>query len=123
MPDVYRHRSAPKDSTTTWYVGFADDDSALQIEKGANWKMIPDGTANTLLLVETDSAIPWTKPEDLPFTDQGMARAMNVSKNLHKNEGIWISRADGSSYFLAPQEAEKNLRKMITRAGGEVFED
>ena len=123
MPDVYRHRSAPKDSTTTWYVGFADDDSALQIEKGANWKMIPDGTANTLLLVETDSAIPWTKPEDLPFTDQGMARAMNGSKNLHKNEGIWISRADGSSYFLAPQEAKKNLRKMITRAGGEVFED
>ena len=123
MPDAYRHPSAPKDSTTTWYVGFADDDSALQLNKGATWKMIPDGTANTLLVVETDSGIPWTKPEDLPFTDQGIARAIDKTKSPHKKKGIWVSRADGSTHFLTPQEAKKNLRKLITRAGGEQVDD
>jgi hypothetical protein len=28
---------------------------------------IPDGTANTLLVVETSKAVPWSKPADIPF--------------------------------------------------------
>src|SRR5262249_59894811 len=29
---------------------------------------IIDGTSNTLMVIEGGSAVPWTKPEDLPFT-------------------------------------------------------
>ena len=123
MPDAYRHPSAPKDSTTTWIVGFADDDSALGINKGTTFAKIADGTSNTLLLVETDSGIPWTKPEDLPFTDEGMARAMDATKSPQKEKGIWISRVDGSNYFLTPEKAKENLRKLITRDGGERIEE
>ena len=123
MPDAYRHPSAPKDSTTTWIVGFADDDSSLGINKGTTFAKIADGTSNTLLLVETDSGIPWTKPEDLPFTDEGMARAMDATKSPQKEKGIWISRVDGSNYFLTPEKAKENLRKLITRDGGERIEE
>ena len=121
MPDVYRHPSAAKDSTTTWYVGFADAQSALGVEQGFDFGSFKDGTANTLLLVETDSGIPWTKPEDLPFTGDAIDSVADPAKSPSK-KGVWVSRADGSVHLLPFQEAKENLRKLITKAGGEVLE-
>ena len=116
MPAVYRHPSAAKDSTTTWYAGFADQKSALGVEKGHNLGKFSDGTSNTLLVVETDSGIPWTKPEDLPFNDAGIRSVMDPKKSPSES-GFLYARCDGSASFLTFKDAKKYLRHLITRAG------
>ena len=120
MPDLYRHESAAKDATTTWYVGFADKKSALGIDRGVSLMNFKDGTSGTLLLVETDSGIPWTKPADLPFTDKAITAA--IKKSPAEKAGIRIARADGFAEFLAERKAKQILRKMITRSGGELIQ-
>ncbi|WP_410969410.1 hypothetical protein, partial [Salmonella sp. SAL04284] len=34
---------------------------------GRTFAEITDGTSNTLLVVESNDAVPWTKPDDLPY--------------------------------------------------------
>ena len=35
--------------------------------QGARWEDISDGTDRTILIAEADEAVPWTKPEELPY--------------------------------------------------------
>ena len=46
----------------------AGEESALGVARAHRLTDIRSGTSNTILLLESDSGIPWTKPEDLPFT-------------------------------------------------------
>ena len=80
MPDVYRHESQAADATMTSVVGitglqgfFPPVDAAAIDPKsppiGRKIAEIPDGTSNTIALVETRSDIPWTAPKDLELTN------------------------------------------------------
>jgi len=48
--------------------GFGPGAAALAVPSIAN---ITDGSSNTILVVEANRDIPWTKPEDLPFNPKG----------------------------------------------------
>jgi hypothetical protein len=37
----------------------------------------PDGSSNTILLIEAGKPVPWTKPEDLPFDPDGPLRDLS----------------------------------------------
>ncbi len=114
MPDVYRHPTADKNSTTTDYVGFAGKETGLGIEQGVSLADFSDGLSRTGLLVEADTDIPWTKPLDFEFT----RAALNGLRHL--DEGTNVAMADGHVEFFAPDDFDAgDLESLLTRAGGE----
>src|SRR5262249_38226153 len=78
---------------------------------------LPDGTSNTILIVEAGNAVPWTKPEDLSYA---------ADKPLPKLGGLFrdvfhAAFADGNVLLLTKQYDEVALRAAITANDGLYF--
>jgi hypothetical protein len=127
MPKTY----APKVDTTrqpysTYYRVFTGPDTLFdpklaRVNKGkdARFKMdkVPDGTANTILLVEAAEAVPWTKPDEL---------VVEPKKPLPKlggqfREGFLVLMLDGSVRLVNKKVTEKTLRNAINPNDGEAL--
>ena len=79
-----------------------------------------DGTSNTILIVEANRDIPWTKPEDIPFIGFD-ANGPLPDLGGFTPRGFNAAFADGSVHFLLQSINPKVLKALITRAGGEVI--
>jgi prepilin-type processing-associated H-X9-DG protein len=87
---------------------------------------IVDGTSNTLMVIEGGSAVPWTKPEDLPFTPPNFGAA-NVQIQIPPLGGafkdvIHAAFADGHVATLKKNFDKQIMSAAITRNGGEVVD-
>jgi hypothetical protein len=76
-----------------------------------------DGTSNTILIAEAAEAVPWTKPDDIPF---------NIKGPLPKLGGLFatgfnVAMADAAVRFVPRTISEQTLRAAITPAGGDVL--
>ena len=96
---------------------------------------ITDGTSNTLMFVEAKRDIPWTKPEDIPYTaDLPRAGAPDAPGGAHSRYaanaplpkfgghypgGFLAAIADGRVQFISNNLDPASLRAVITRDGGE----
>ncbi|WP_406695574.1 sigma-70 family RNA polymerase sigma factor [Singulisphaera sp. Ch08] len=125
MPMVYApvvNRSRPTD--LTFYQGFTgkgaffEGTNGIAMVEGRNpFPEIPDGTVNTLMVVEAGKAVPWTKPEDLlympghPFPKLGG----------QFKDGFVALTADGFTRFINRAIDPKILNALITRNGEEVI--
>jgi hypothetical protein len=78
---------------------------------------IPDGTATTILLVEADDRVPWTKPQDLPYAPE---QPLPKLGGLYSNDFI-AAMADGSVRVVSKKTSEKTIRAAITANGGEIL--
>ena len=76
MPLVYMPAGGPPSSEpyTTYYQVFVGTNGPIgpMFEPSPRFKLrvaggCPDGTSGTLLIVEGGTAVPWTKPEDIPY--------------------------------------------------------
>ncbi|MBI3408540.1 MAG: DUF1559 domain-containing protein [Planctomycetes bacterium] len=76
----------------------------------------PDGTSNTILVVEGGPPVPWTKPEEIPFDP---ALPLPNLFNLF-GDTLRIAFADGSVRRFGPEISEQTLRGAITRTGHEI---
>jgi prepilin-type processing-associated H-X9-DG protein len=79
---------------------------------------IPDGTSNTILVVEAAETVPWTKPADIPFGD----------KDPRTQIGGWygnivnVALCDGSVRPINLKKITKEtLRNAIMPADGHVL--
>jgi hypothetical protein len=78
----------------------------------------PDGTSNTLLIVEGGPPVPWTKPEDIAFElDRPLPELATVFKDMFR-----VAYADGSVRQISKGMDPAVLRALVTRNGGEEFE-
>jgi hypothetical protein len=76
----------------------------------------PDGTSNTILIVEAGPPVPWTKPEELLFDPDGpLPRLDRLFHDL-----IRVGLADGSVRYLTNDISEASLRAAITRNGNDA---
>src|SRR5262249_6813506 len=74
---------------------------------------IKDGTSNTLLVVEASEAVPWTKPEELPYDPK------RPLPRLGTRPGSFLALfCDGSVRYLRTTLPERTLRALITASGG-----
>jgi hypothetical protein len=89
----------------------------------------PDGTSNTMLVVEASDAVPWTKPSDLVYNPNGPLPPLGAGLGLPsrvlcyrvgQQPGFNVCLADASVRFVLNRSIdERMLRGIITRNGGE----
>ncbi len=117
MPAIYRHPDVPAGSTDTNFAVVQGKDTIFLADRALKFNEITDGSSNTLLLVETNAAIPWTKPEDLIYeADKELPKIGGFS-----DQGFQAAFADGSVRFLGKTLDPAMLRALLTARGGEVF--
>ncbi len=119
-PNVFKCPSEPISEELTAYEVVVDPHSMFTGEpKGVTVASVVDGTSNTVLVVESTSPVPWTKPEDLSLAGGDLALEMG---SKHPG-GLNAAMADGSIRFfknsfnnpISPQL----LKGLITRTGWE----
>lgn len=79
---------------------------------------ITDGLGTTVLIAESRRAVPWTKPDEIPFDDALGPDGLGGSHGFRKN-GFAAAFADGTVRFIRPSIDPRVLRALLTRDGGE----
>jgi hypothetical protein len=130
MPKIYAPTitGKPAKANSTYYQVFTGPDTAFNPKAirgagamtfGARYPaQFTDGTSNTILVVEAEKPVPWTKPEDVPYDPKKLIPKLG---GLFP-EGFHIALADGSTRIIARKFDEKQLRAAITPSGGEVLD-
>jgi hypothetical protein len=119
MPKVYStpHPPAKGPAYTTSYKVFVGKGAAF--ERGHRLKLpddFPDGTSNTILVIEAGDPVPWTKPDDLPFDPDVPLLPLAGPFPFYLN----VVMADASCRSLDPKTlTESTLRAAVTRNGGD----
>jgi hypothetical protein len=113
MPSVYAPPTT-KAGERTYYQAIVGTGAVWQPRHSLRLIDILDGTSNTILLVEAAAAVPWTKPEDLPYvTDQALPKFGGLfGGDFH------ALFADGAVKFLSAKGDEEQLRLAIMPADG-----
>jgi hypothetical protein len=117
MPKLY---ASPRDEKTakehsTYYQGFVGKGAFFDGKTGIRFMDIPDGSSTTIMTIEASKAVPWTKPEDIPY---------DPSKPLPKlgilgSRNIAVMFCDGSVHTITSRTSERTLRAAITRDDGQ----
>ena len=78
---------------------------------------IMDGSSNTIMVVEADKAVPWTKPADIPYSGSGSIKSQ-LGK-LYSGDGFNALVADGAVYYINAYKLDENqLRNLIMADDG-----
>ncbi len=85
--------------------------------RGAEIREMTDGTSNTVLVLETDTLVPWTKPDDLRWERDGPLPRL---ASPHAS-GANVVFADGATRFLKPTIRPEILLGLLTMNGNEVL--
>jgi hypothetical protein len=80
---------------------------------------ITDGWANTILIAESATAVPWPSPQDMPFDPAQPPPPLGS----RLSGGAIIGLADGQARQLSPNINPMTLKALITRDGGEQISD
>jgi hypothetical protein len=120
MPATYLcpSRGNPAPATTTYRV-FTGKGALFEEGQAIGIASVTDGTSNTLLVTESEEAVPWTKPDDLTF-DPAAAASLCGAGSSHPG-GFNAVMADGAAGFFKKSIAVEVFRALITRNGGEVI--
>jgi hypothetical protein len=112
MPRVYA--AVPHKETgpyTTYYQGFVGPGSLFEGEEGTRIVDDIDAVTPTLMVVEAAHPVPWTKPEDVPYSDA--EPLPNLGGQFE--DGFYVGFADGSVRFLSRRIAPETVRALITQ--------
>ena len=84
--------------------------------RGPKIASVTDGLSNTFMVVEAGEAVPWTKPDDLPY--DGVLPLPTLGGPSGRFSVLF---GDGSvRTFRSGQIDETNMRRLITRDDGQV---
>lgn len=92
--------------------------------RGSSIVGISDGSSNTLFAAEAAEAVPWTKPDELPFPGFAAPDRLPPAPKLGGTafpDGFHALMADGAVRFFPATLPDKTISMMITRNGGEVL--
>jgi hypothetical protein len=114
MPSVYALPASVAKPGETRYRVFVGGGAGFEWNKGYRFpRDIRDGTANTIMAVETAESVAWTKPDEPAYDPKGPLPKF-VGPNFH---AVLFA---GFVHTFTINTPEHVLRAYITRAGGEV---
>ena len=118
MPKVYVHPAAKgkHDLPSTHYQVLVGNNAAFELKRGLNFTDFPDGTSNTIWLVEAEKAAPWTKPEDINYDGKTMPKLGKFWPG-----GFQVGFVDGSVRFISKNVPESVWHLLIQRNDGQVI--
>ncbi len=118
MPALFNRPKTVGDGTTSYMV-FVGEGAPLGEHPlaGPSRQQIADGVANTIAIVQAgpDVAVPWTKPQDLPFDPENPMAALGAVSS----GGFCVAFFDGSVRVIDPDMDAGEFKAMITHNGGE----
>ena len=118
MPQIFANPNLTIEPGKTNYLAVVGEPCVMDgTANGRPMREVPDGTANTIVLVEAspDQAVEWTKPDDLEYDANNPKAGLGGLR-----PGAWIAGfADGSVRPVAEQIDPAQLKALFTRAGGE----
>jgi Protein of unknown function (DUF1559) len=119
IPKVYAPPGLKtKNPFSTFYQPFVGKRAAFEPNQRLRIVHFPDGLSDTVMVVEAGEAVPWTKPDDLPYDPKKpLPRLGGMCK-----DGFHALFGDGSVKFIKKKVDPKILHALITRDGGEVIE-
>ena len=117
-------RDYPRDSVNAELLVVVGRETAFPGPVGLRFDQIPDGTSNTILIVEAaESSIRWAEPRDLPFAGMdfrvnGPRKSRSIGSPYRCAE---VLMADGSYRSLPNRTPPATLRALLTIDGGEAI--
>jgi RNA polymerase sigma factor (sigma-70 family) len=114
MPPVYRVGFEPKGETKTYCQVFAGPETPFETGKKISL-LVPDGTSNTLGVVEAGPPVEWTKPADIAYHSKKPFPKLDLP---FKNT-IVVATLDGAAYSISPDLDQDIFRRLIERADGQ----
>lgn len=124
LPFVYRlfHGSDKAPPGYTHYQVFTGSTGATLFGPLSQFSLnrIPDGSSNTILIVAAEQAVPWTKPEDIPFDP---SKPIKPLLSTYFGDFTYVLLADGSIRAVSRDISEKTLKLAITANDGEPLGD
>ncbi|HKI31687.1 MAG TPA: DUF1559 domain-containing protein [Gemmataceae bacterium] len=120
MPKIFAHPKYPGANAQglTYYRVFIGENAPFRPDRVTRLPQdFPDGTSNTILIVEAADPVPWTKPDELPYD-----RGKPVPEiGGHFRSGTVVGLADGSVRIISPDLSEQTLRCAIDPSDGLVL--
>ena len=128
MPSQYAPPEGKMEPGTTYIRSFTGDQAFIpplapdstvvagQPIRGRSIGGIPDGTSNTLMVIEAADPVIWTKPDELVYDPKGpVPKFGGVFRG-----GANVAFCDGSVRFLRLETSEATVRALITPNGGDI---
>jgi hypothetical protein len=119
MPAVFKSPGSRKGQGQTVYREMTGEHTAFPPKNGVEIKQITDGTSNTILVLEVDDqhAVPWTKPEGIPFQKENPVAGLAGQSA----EGFVTLFGDGSVRFIPSKTAPDVWQKLLMIDDGQVL--
>jgi hypothetical protein len=117
IPQVYRHPSDKEESLASAFYAVVGTDTAFDPSKETRYTDIKGWPATTLMVVESRSNEPWTKPIDIAYSASStVPRFGGFTKN-----GFLAMTADGAVHFVSNTVLPNDLRRFLSRENGGKF--
>ena len=100
----------------TSYRGIAGPGASFETGKKLKLTDFTDGLSNTIMVIETDEWVPWAKPGDYPFDPK---KPLPKIVPAGKKNVFQALMGDGAVRAIDAKIAEKTLKALFTRDGGE----
>jgi hypothetical protein len=119
MPKVYAPVRVKAKAGETFYQTFTGEKALFGGKvKNPRFLSITDGTSNTGMVFEAGEPVIWSKPADIPFDEK---KALPKLGGLFDGESH-AAMCDGSVKTLKKNPDEKELKKLIMPADGEIID-
>lgn len=117
MPEVFKNPGKNTKPGMTQYLVLVGKGTLFEGSRGRSLADVWDGSSNTIMVVEADPdrAVPWTKPEDLPFDPNNPLDGLG-----HAHSGGFNALfCDGAVRFISETIDPEVWRALVSCAGGE----